>query len=116
MGRKKKVVEPVEVKPEVKMYEYGDLAVICSKCGSTQIIQKGIQHGMQFILVPREDSVIQLRCDKCDTDIKLCFLEGVKPEQTETEIEEPVVNAEPVVNTEEVNEGVQKEDKQEQGL
>ena len=104
MGRKKKVVETTpevqpQVQPEVKVYEYGDLAVVC-KCGRTQIIQKGIEKGLQLVLTTREDSYIQLRCDHCDSDIKLCFLEGVKPE-----IEEPVVD-----------EIIQEESKQEPSL
>ena len=85
--------------PEVKTFDYGDLAVVCS-CGRTQVIQKGIEKGLQLILATREDSFIQLKCDECSADIKLCFLEGVKPE-------------EPEVSTEEPNEVIQEESKKE---
>lgn len=114
MGRKKKIAEEpkTEVKSEVKVFEYGDLAVVC-KCGRTQIIQKGIDKGLQLILTTREDSYIQLRCDECESDIRLCFLEGVKPEP---EIKPVEVTEEAVVNTEKVNEVVQEESKQESSL
>jgi hypothetical protein len=100
MGRKKKVAESAA--PEVKTFDYGDLAVVC-KCGRTQIITKGVEKGLQLVLTTREDSFIQLRCDECDADIKLCFLEGVKP--VEIEVKEPIVD-----------ESVQEESKQEQSL
>ena len=107
---KKKKAEPVvtteepkieATTPEVKTFDYGDLAVVCS-CGRTQVITKGIEKGLQLILATREDSFIQLKCDECNADIKLCFLEGVKPE--------------PEVSTEEPNEVIQEESKQEQSL
>lgn len=77
MGRKKK-----ETKPEVKSFEYGDLAVVCS-CGRTQILHKGMKGGVQLVLTTSEDSMIQLVCDECKADLKLRFLEGVKPEEEE---------------------------------
>lgn len=102
MGRKKKTVEKVK---EPKSYEYGDLAVVCS-CGSVQVLQKGIQHGLQWTIIPREDSYMWLRCDKCNADLKLCFLEGEKPE----EVEKPT---ESEANTPEANESIQEENKTE---
>jgi hypothetical protein len=99
MGRKKKVVEE---EPKSKGFQYGDLAVIC-KCGRTQIIHKGIEKGLQLVLTTNDESRIQLKCDECDADITLRFLEGEKP-------------AEPVVNTEGVDENIQEESKQEPSL
>lgn len=83
MGRKKKVVEEpkVEKLPQGKVFEYGDLAVVC-KCGRTQIIHKGIQGGFNIVMTTNESSYVQLKCDSCDADMKLCFLEGEKPEET----------------------------------
>ena len=114
MGRKKK--QPVETGPQVKKFEYGDLAVVC-KCGRIQIITKGVEKGLSIVLTTREDSFVQLRCDECEADIKLCFLEGVKPEEPQ-EINEPiaaleVVDIEPEINSEESNEGIQEEGKEE---
>jgi hypothetical protein len=104
MGRKKKVKE-VEV-DNVKSWQYGDLAVVC-KCGSTKIMKKGIEYGIQLVLVNREDSFILLKCDTCGAELGLRFLEGEKP--AEVEVTEPIIE-------EIVNEGVQEEDKQEQSL
>ena len=115
MVKKKKVEEPKVEAPatpetvEVKTFDYGDLAVVCS-CGRTQIITKGIEKGLQLILTTREDSFIQLKCDECSADIKLCFLEGVKPEEP-NEITEPIAAIETV--DVEPNEVVQEEGKQE---
>lgn len=106
MGRKKKerpvteTTNKVEtVKKEVKEYKYGDLAVVC-KCGRIQVLQKGIEHGLQWTIVPREDSYMWLRCDECGADLKLCFLEGKKLE-------------EPATNTQETDERIQEENKTE---
>jgi len=112
MGRKKKEVvqaedKAVAVQAQGKTFEYGDLAVVC-KCGRTQILQKGIQHGFQIIMSTNEASYIQLKCDSCEADMKLCFLEGEKPAEPEV--------ATPTETQVEVNEGVQEEDKQEQSL
>jgi hypothetical protein len=98
MGRKK--VKDTNPQPtpqqEMKNFEYGDLVVAC-KCGQVQYLEKGVQHGVQLMLVPREGSFIKLACDKCESEISLKFIEGTKPE-------EPI--------TEETNEGVQEENKE----
>lgn len=128
MGRKKKAVveateavEPVEVKAEPKVFEYGDLAVVC-KCGRTQIVHKGIKHGLQVMLATREDSKLQLICDECGADITLCFIEGEKPEgeeeeklevKTEADLEITENDSETVVKYREENESIQEESKQE---
>jgi hypothetical protein len=104
MGRKKKVKEEV---PGVKSWQYGDLAVVC-KCGRTQIMKKGIEYGIQLVLTNREDSFVLLKCDECEAEIALRFIEGEKPAEEEVVIE-PVIE-------ETVNEGVQEENKQEQSL
>jgi len=100
MGRKKKVqLEEAQAPEKGKIFEYGDLAIMC-KCGRIQVLKEGVQHGLQFTLVPKEESFIQLRCDDCGADLKLGFLEGKKPE-------------EPVTDTPEANENIQEENKQE---
>lgn len=108
MGRKKKI-NP-EVKPEVKSFEYGDLAVVC-KCGRTQILERGIDKGLQMIITTREDSYIQLRCDECGADMRLCFIEGEAPKKVETATEEVSE-----MSSKTVDENVQEESKQEQSL
>ena len=98
-----KSTETAAKKPEPKVFAYGDLAIVC-KCGHTTILGKGIEHGVQFTITTREDSFINLACRECGAELKLCFLEGVKPEEPVTESEEKV------------NEDVQEENKQEQSL
>lgn len=104
-----------EKEPEVKVFEYGDLSVVCS-CGATQVLKKGIHNGLQLVLTTREDSFIQLRCNKCEADIKLCFLEGEKPADEEPEAVLEVEEKPTEAVIEETNESVQEEDKQEQIL
>jgi hypothetical protein len=108
-GRKKKAAEP-----ETKLYEYGNLAVVCS-CGSVQILGEGVEQGIQITLVNKEDSFIQLRCDKCNADIKLCLLEGIKPEVPLTEEDLKHLESEEP-NTEITDEVIQEESKEESVL
>ena len=72
---KKKVVESP---PEPKI-NYCDLHIVCQKCGSDQTIGKGIEGGLQLIIVPQEDSYIQLTCDKCDASLRLLLTPGEAP-------------------------------------
>lgn len=102
MPRKKKakaVEEPkVEQLPYGKVFEYGDLAVIC-KCGRTQIVQAGMKDGYQLTMIPSETSYIHLKCDACETEIRLGFIEGKAP-----------------VEIEKTDESIQEENKQEESL
>jgi transcription elongation factor Elf1 len=114
MGRKKKVVEPKA--PEPKVFEYGDLVVVC-KCGRTQTVRKGMKEGINIVLAPREDSYVQLVCNECGADLRLCFVEGVAPVEVEPMAVEVIENGnETIIKPKTVDESVQKEDKQEQSL
>jgi hypothetical protein len=114
MGRKKKEKalkdEVVEAKADVKTFDYGDLAIKC-KCGRVQLLEKGVQHGIQIILTTREDSFLKLQCDECGAIMELRFLEGEKPA-------EPVKELKTVeeVKTKETDENIQEESKQESSL
>jgi hypothetical protein len=105
--RQKKATKP-------KVFEYGDLSIVCS-CGATQTLEKGMQQGLQIILTTRSDSFVQLRCDKCPADIKLCFLEGVEPAKPITEADLGYLETEEPI-TESVDENVQEDGKEEQVL
>ena len=102
-NKKEAPVEPVP-QPEPKI-NYCDLHIICQKCGSDQTIGKGIEGGLQLIIVPQEDSFVQLNCDKCETSIKLQLVPGEAP--TEEDLK--------VVDTT-VNEDIPQENKQEESL
>jgi len=103
MGRKKKVEAPKEEEPV--RYEWADLVIQC-KCGNTQTLNTGMNDGLQLLLFPTDKSFVKLMCDKCDSELTLRLIEGVKPEDvnvTET-------------STEIKDEGVPKENKQEEIL
>jgi hypothetical protein len=74
-----------------------------------------MEHGLQITLTTREDSFVQLRCDKCSADIKLCFLEGIKPEVPLTEEDLKYLESEEP-NTEITDEVIQEESKEESVL
>ena len=73
-SKKQVVIEPAEPK-----INYCDLHIICQKCGRDQTIGKGLEGGLQIVIVPQEDSFVQLNCDKCDTSIKLQLILGEPP-------------------------------------
>ena len=103
--KKKKEAQPEpEPQPEPEIH-YCDLHIICQKCGSDQTIGKGIEGGLQLIIVPQEDSFVQLNCDKCETSIRLLLVPGEAP------IEEDFK----VVDTT-INEDIPQENKQEESL
>jgi len=106
MGRKKKEVVPEVVpNPEARKFEWSDLVIQC-KCGNTQTLNKGMNDGLQLLLFPTDASFIKLMCDKCGSELTLRLVEGVKPEDVD----------ETVTSSEIQDEGVQKEDKQEEVL
>jgi transcription elongation factor Elf1 len=101
-NKKEPVIE--EPIPEPKI-NYCDLHIVCQKCGSDQTIGKGIEGGLQLIIVPQEDSFVQLNCDKCETSIRLLLVPG----------EAPVEEDFKVVDTT-INEDIPQENKQEESL
>jgi hypothetical protein len=106
MGRKKKEVVPEVVpNPEARKYEWSDLVIQC-KCGNMQTLNKGMSDGLQLLLFPTDKSFIKLMCDKCDSELTLRLIEGVKPDDVD----------ETVISEEKQDEGIQKEDKQEEVL
>ena len=103
MPRKKKaqaVEEPKVEQPQqvTKHYEYADLAVIC-KCGRVQVVQPGMKDGFQLTMVPSDTSYIHLKCDVCDAELRLGFIEVAAP-----------------VEKEKTDESIQEENKQEESL
>lgn len=93
MGRKKKIVEelfapdytstPVEVKPEVKPdfkeYKYGTLVQDCSRCGHRQIMELGIEGGIQVLLPTTDKHHLIFECEKCKTVIMWHYIEAFEP-------------------------------------
>jgi hypothetical protein len=112
--RKKKSVEVTvpEEKEVINMIptpemHFCDLHIICQKCGSDQTIGKGLEGGLQLVIVPKEDSFIQLTCDKCDASLRLILVPGEAPEPTASvEIKEET----------KIDEDVPQENKQEESL
>jgi hypothetical protein len=112
-GRKKSVeVTAPETKEVINMIptpetNYCDLHIICQKCGSDQTIGKGLEGGLQLVIVPKDDSFIQLTCDKCEASLRLILIPGEAPETKE----ETLTSEEP-----KINEDVPQENKQEESL
>ena len=103
--KKKKEAQPEpEPQPEPKI-NYCDLHIICQKCGSDQTIGKGIEGGLQLIIVPQEDSFVQLNCDKCETSIKLQLVPGEAPTEEDFKVVDTTIN-----------EDIPQENKQEESL
>lgn len=99
---KKKAVEEPQPEPKIN---YCDLHIVCQKCGSDQTIGKGIEGGLQLIIVPQEDSFIQLNCDKCETSIRLLLVPGEAPAEEDFKVEDTTVD-----------ENIQETNKQEKSL
>jgi len=100
-NKKQAVAEP---QPEPKI-NYCDLHIVCQKCGSDQTIGKGIEGGLQLIIVPQDDSFIQLNCDKCETSIRLLLVPGEAPAEEDFKVEDTTVD-----------ENIQETNKQEKSL
>jgi hypothetical protein len=80
-NKKQAVVEPNEPK-----INYCDLHMVCQKCKLDRTIGKGIEGGLQLIIVPQEESFIELSCSKCDTSIRLLLTLGEAPVTPDFEI------------------------------
>jgi hypothetical protein len=88
-NKKEPVIE--EPIPEPKI-NYCDLHIVCQKCGSDQTIGKGIEGGLQLIIVPQEDSFVQLNCDKCETSIRLLLVPGEAPTEEDLKVVDTTIN------------------------
>ena len=105
------VIEKIEVdggevtitKEPIPETQYCDLLVAC-KCGETCTIGKGIEGGLQLVIVPKEESYVLLHCNKCLAELKLYLVPGEKPDKQDFEI------------TEVKNEDVSQENKSEESL
>jgi hypothetical protein len=85
---------------EKKHFKYGDLVVYCHECGSTQVLARGIENGLQMTLLTNPDSFIELACDKCPAKMKMFFVRGQKPKKVKAK----------------KNENIQEENKEEQAV
>lgn len=97
----KDTIEKFEEEVAKSHFEYGDLVVVCGKCGSEQVMAENQVGGVQLNLLTNHKSRIELICDKCDSHMSIFFKESVNPpEATEEEKEETDENVQ-----EESNEG-----------
>lgn len=99
MGRKKKIVEglftpelkevkksaqapkvlPIPDKPDFKEYKYGTLVQDCSRCGHRQIMEVGIEGGIQVLLPTTDKHHLIMECQKCKTVIMWHYIEAFEP-------------------------------------
>lgn len=88
MGRKKKIVEElftpdiksVEVKepekPNFKDYKYATLVQDCNRCGHRQIMELGIEGGIQIMLPTTDKHHLIMECQKCKTVMMWHYIEA----------------------------------------
>ena len=85
-------IEPVE-----QELLYSDMLITCNKCGSVQVIGKGIEgNAVQLTITHDEKSFVQLNCDKCDASLRLRIIKGEAPIVEEDKIIELLTDEETV--------------------
>jgi len=71
----KAVVDPSQ-EPSFVKWEYGDLVMVCSHCGHTEVIEKGLKDGLQFVLPTTSEHKLKLACSKCGVALDMHFTES----------------------------------------
>ena len=64
-------------------FEYGDLKIICRKCGHEQTIDTKVKGGIQVTLLTNRQSFLDLKCDKCDSHMVFKMVECEPPSDEE---------------------------------
>lgn len=90
MNEKAKVTTNAEgstkAEPTFKRFEYGDLTMNCSHCGHSEVVEKGIKDGLQFVLPTTDEHKLKLACSKCGVSLLMNFTES--DEETKKEAKE----------------------------
>ena len=76
----------IQAKPTFKKFEYGDLQMHCSHCGHSEVVEKGIKDGLQFVLPTTDEHKLKLACSKCGISLLMNFKES--DEETQKEAKE----------------------------
>ena len=75
-----------KAEPTFQRWDYGDLQINCSHCGTTEIVEKGIKDGLQFVLPTTDEHKLKLTCSNCGVTLLMNFLES--DEETKKEAQE----------------------------
>ena len=75
----------VSTEPTFKRFDYGDLTMTCSHCGHSEVVEKGIKDGLQFVLPTTDEHKLRLVCSKCGISLEMTFQES--DEETKKEAE-----------------------------
>ena len=81
--KEKKEAEELKEEVEDTSFEYGDLVVICGKCGKEQVIDTNIAKGIQLNILTNHKYMLELKCDGCDSHMILKFKESKNPPKEE---------------------------------
>ena len=74
----------VNTEPTFKKFEYGDLQMHCSHCGHSEVVEKGIKDGLQFVLPTTDEHKLKLACSKCGISLMMNFKESDEETQKES--------------------------------
>ena len=66
----------IQAEPTFKKFEYGDLQMHCSHCGHSEVVEKGIKDGLQFVLPTTDEHKLKLACSKCGISLLMNFKES----------------------------------------
>ena len=77
------VEEPiVETQPEVipepdyKTFNFGNLMITCGRCSNIEMLEEGVEGGIQVILPTTDKHKLELQCPKCKNFMRLHFTEN----------------------------------------
>jgi hypothetical protein len=71
-------VEESKVSPldGFRTFDFGNLTLECGRCGNQEILELGVEGGIQVILPTTDKHKLDLVCPKCKNFIKLYFTEN----------------------------------------
>lgn len=59
-----------------RSFDFGDLTLECGRCGERQVLEYGVEGGVQVILPTTDKHNMQMTCSKCGNYTKLFFTEN----------------------------------------
>ena len=71
--------------PTFKRWDYGDLQLTCSHCGHSEVVEKGIKDGLQFVLPTTDEHKLKLTCSKCGVTLLMNFKESEEDTKKESQ-------------------------------
>jgi len=63
------------------MFKYGDLVIVCHKCGGIQVMEEMIETGRAVYMFNTVGNGVKLHCPECDITMEMCILPNEKANQ-----------------------------------